>query len=88
MLLNVVVQNVSIRNVKVSKGEGRITYSITKCTASKNIKCTLRKRYKTFCNGIRFVTLYVYILKTLRLKLLHCVQLHFVTLRHLMFTFT
>jgi hypothetical protein len=59
MLLNVVVHNVSIPKVKVSKGEGHITYSITKCTALKNIKCTLRKRYKTFCNGISFVTLYV-----------------------------
>jgi hypothetical protein len=62
MLLNVAAHNVSIRNVKVSKlvskRERHITYSVTKRTASQNIKCTLRKRYKTFCNSICFVTLY------------------------------
>jgi hypothetical protein len=30
------------------------TYSITK-----GVKCTLRNCHKTFCNSIRFVTLYV-----------------------------
>jgi hypothetical protein len=68
MLLNVAAQNISIRNIKVSKREHHIMYSITKRTASQKIKCTLRKRYKMFCNDIRFVTLYVMlccILKTL-----------------------
>ena len=59
MLLNVAAHNVSIRNVKVSKRERHIMYSITKRTALQNVKCTLHKRYKTFCNSIRFVTLYV-----------------------------
>jgi hypothetical protein len=34
MLVNVGVHNVSIRNVKVSKREHHITYSVTKRTAS------------------------------------------------------
>jgi hypothetical protein len=59
MLLNVAARNVSIQNVKVSKRERHITYSVTKRTASHNVKCTLCKRYKTFGNGIHFVTLYV-----------------------------
>ncbi len=59
MLLNVAAHNVSIPNVKVSKRERHLTYSVTKCTASQNVKGTLRKHYKTFCNVIRFVTLYV-----------------------------
>ncbi len=50
MLLNVAAHNVSIRNVKVSKCERHIMYSVTKHTASQNVKCTLCKRYKTFCN--------------------------------------
>ncbi len=73
MLHNVAVHNVSIRNVKVSKHERHITYSVTKRTASQKIKYTLRKRYKTFCNVIPFVTLYVcdvYVLKTLRFRTL------------------
>jgi hypothetical protein len=59
MLLNVAAHNVSIRNVKVSKREHHITYSVTERTASQNVKGTLCKRYKKFFNGIRFVTLYV-----------------------------
>jgi hypothetical protein len=59
MMHNVAAHNVSIQNVKVSKCERHITCSITKRAASQSIKCTLRNRYKTFCNGIRFVTLYV-----------------------------
>jgi hypothetical protein len=59
LLHNVAAHNVSIRNVKVSKRERHIRYSITKRTASQNVKCTLRNRYKTFCNSICFVTLYV-----------------------------
>ncbi len=59
MLLNVAEHNVSIENVKESKRERYITYTVTKLTASKNVKCTLCNRYKTFCNGICFVTLYV-----------------------------
>jgi hypothetical protein len=54
MLLNVAAQNVSIRNVKVSKRERHITYSVTKRTASQNVKCTLGHCYKMFCNVARF----------------------------------
>ncbi len=54
MLLNVADHNVSIRNVKVSKRERHITYSVTKRTASQNVKCTL-------CNvHCTFVTVYVW----------------------------
>jgi hypothetical protein len=59
MLLNVAAHNVSIRDVKVSKRECHIMYSVTKCTTSQNVKCTLCNCYKTFFNGIHFVTLYV-----------------------------
>jgi hypothetical protein len=59
MLLNVAAHNVSIQNVKVSKRERHISYRVTKRTASQNVKGTLRKHYKTFCNGIRFATLYI-----------------------------
>jgi hypothetical protein len=59
MLLNVAAQNVSIRNVKVSKRERHVTYSVTKRTVSQNVKGTLGHCYKTFCNGTHFVTLYV-----------------------------
>ena len=48
MLLYVAAHNVSIGNVKMSKRECHITNSVTKCTASQNVKCTLRKRYKTY----------------------------------------
>jgi hypothetical protein len=63
MLLNLAAHNVSIRNVKVSKRKHHITYSVTKRTATQTVKCTLCKRYKTFCNSIYFVivTLYVYV---------------------------
>jgi hypothetical protein len=47
----------SMQNVNVSKREHHIMYSVTKRTASRNIKCTLRNRYKTFCNCIHSVTL-------------------------------
>jgi hypothetical protein len=57
MLLNVDAHNVSLQNVKVSKRESHIMYSVTKIHCF--ICCTLRKRYKTFGNGIHFVTLYV-----------------------------
>ncbi len=56
---NVAAHNVSIRNVKVSKRERHIMYSVTKHTEnSQNVKCTLHKRYKMFCNGdaLRYVT--------------------------------
>jgi hypothetical protein len=59
MLLNVAAHNVSIRNIKVSKHERHIQYSVTKRTASQNVKCTLHNRYAMFCNGIHFVTLCV-----------------------------
>jgi hypothetical protein len=59
MLLNVAAHYISIQNVKVSKRERHITHSVTKRTLSQNIECTLRNRYKTFCNGMCFVTLYV-----------------------------
>jgi hypothetical protein len=53
MLLNVAAHNASIQNVKVSKHEHHITYSVTKRTASQNLKCTL-------CNvHFTFVTVYV-----------------------------
>jgi hypothetical protein len=47
MLPNVAAHNVSIRNVKVSKRERHITYSVTKRTASQNVTahyvmCNLR----------------------------------------------
>ncbi len=91
MLLNVAAHNVSKRNIKVSKRECHIMYSITKRTVSQNVKCTLHKRYKKLCNGTCFVTLYectlcdIYVLKTLCLELLRCVQLLFVTLHHVAF---
>ncbi len=59
MLLNVAAHNVSIQNVKVSKHERHIMYSVTKRTTSQNVKCTLCNCCKTFYNGIRFLTLYV-----------------------------
>ncbi len=68
----------------MSKHERHITNSITKRTASQNVKCTIRNTYTTFCNGIGFVTLYV--LKLYVLELLPCVQLRFVTLRYVTFT--
>jgi hypothetical protein len=86
MLLNVAAHNVSIRNVKVSKRERHIMYSVTKHTASQNVKCTLNKRYKMFCNGdaVRYVTFTFW--KLYVLEHLHCVQLCFVTLHHVTFT--
>ncbi len=95
MLLNVAAHNVSIQNLKVSKRERHITYRVTKCTASQNVKCTLRNRYKTFCTGINFVTLYIMwrlrfenftFWKLYVLELLCCVQQRFVTLRYVTFT--
>jgi hypothetical protein len=90
MLLYVAAHNVSIRNVKVSKRKRYITYRVTKCTASQNVKSTLCNRYKTFFNGIRFVTLYVmwhlHFENFTFLELLRCVHLRFLTLRHVMFT--
>jgi hypothetical protein len=85
MLLNVAAHNVSIKMVKVSKCERHITYSVTKCTASQNIKCTLHKHYKTFvtvyiCDAVPFVTFTFW--KLYILELLRCVELCFVTLRH------
>jgi hypothetical protein len=68
MLLNVAANNISIQNVKKSKHERQITYSVKKRTVSQNLKCTLRNCYKTLCNGIRFVMLYI--MRRLRLKTL------------------
>jgi hypothetical protein len=66
MLRNVAAHNESLQNVKVSKCERHIMYSVTERTASKNVKCTLRNVNFTFCNGICFVALYdFYVLKTL-----------------------
>jgi hypothetical protein len=48
MLLNVAAHNVSRQNVKVSKRERHIAYSVTKRTVSKNRKCTLCNVYFTF----------------------------------------
>jgi hypothetical protein len=53
MLLNLAAHNVSIQNVRVSKRERHITNSGPKRTASQNVKGTLHKRYKTFCNATR-----------------------------------
>ena len=62
MLLNVAAHNVSIRNIKVSKRERHITYSVTKRTAAQNLQRhkTFSAHYvivKKFCNGICYVTL-------------------------------
>ncbi len=88
MLLNVAAHKVSIRNIKVSKCEHHIMYSVKKRTASQNVKCTLPKWYKTFCKGIHLVTLCVTLTfwKLYVLELLRCVQLRFVTLRHVTVT--
>ncbi len=59
LLHNVAAHNVIIQNVKESKREHYLTYSVTKRTASKNLMWTLTKQYKTFSNGIRFVTPYI-----------------------------
>jgi hypothetical protein len=59
MLLNIAAHNLRIQNVKVSKCERHIMYSVTKHTAKESVKWTLCKRYQTFCNGICFVTLYI-----------------------------
>ncbi len=56
MLLNVAAHNVSIRNIKVSKRERHITYSVTKHTY---VLLRLSNVHFTFCNGIRFVTLHI-----------------------------
>jgi hypothetical protein len=69
MLLNIAAHNVSIRNVKVSKRERHITYSVTKCTASQNVKCTLCNVHFTFVTVFvlsRCSLCDVYVLKTLR----------------------
>jgi hypothetical protein len=57
MLLNVAAHNVSIQNVKVSKRERHITYSVTRRIASQNYKCTVCNVHFTFCDGKHFVTL-------------------------------
>jgi hypothetical protein len=61
MSLNVAAHNVSIRNVKMSKRERHVTYSVTKRTASQNLKCTLRNVHfafvtYTFCDVVCYVT--------------------------------
>ncbi len=56
MLLNVTAHNVSIQNIKVSKHERHIMYSVTKHTY---VLLSLHNVHFTFCNGIRFVTLNV-----------------------------
>jgi hypothetical protein len=53
MLLNVAAHNVSIRNVKVSKCERHLTYTVTKYTASQ----TLSGHYVIVTK--RFVTVYI-----------------------------
>jgi len=53
MFLNVGAHNVSIQNIEVSKSEYHITCSITKHTASQNVKCMYISVTK------RFVTVYV-----------------------------
>ncbi len=87
MLLNVAAHKVSIRNVKVSKCERHIMYSVTKRTASQNVMCTLCKVHFMFVKVYilwRCTLFDVYVLKTLCFGTLTlcCVQLRFVTLRH------
>jgi hypothetical protein len=55
MLLNVAAQNVSIRNIKVSKRERHITYSVTKQTYV-YVMCTLHFVMVTLCDTVRYVT--------------------------------
>jgi hypothetical protein len=59
MLLNVAAHNINIQNVKVSKRERHITYSVTKRTASQNVQHhkTLSALYVSIIK--HFVTLYV-----------------------------
>ncbi len=69
MLLNVAAHNVSIQNVEVSKRERHITYSVTKRTASQNVKCTLCNVHFTFVTVSilwRCTLCDVHVLKTLR----------------------
>jgi hypothetical protein len=85
LLLNVAAHNVSIRNVKVSKCERHITYSVTKRIASQNVKCKLCNAHFMFVTVydlwlVRYVTFTFW--KLYVLDLLGCVQLRFVTLRH------
>ena len=56
MFQNVDAQNVRIPKRKIFKHKHYITYSVTKRIPLQNVKCTLRKRYKTY---VCFVTLYV-----------------------------
>ncbi len=59
LLLNVAAHNVSIRNIKVSKRERHIMYSVIKRTASQNVQRhkTLSAHYVIVTK--RFVTVYV-----------------------------
>jgi hypothetical protein len=68
MLLNVAAHNLSIRNVKVSKREHHIMYSITKRTASQNVKShyvIITKHFVTVYILWRCMLCDVYVLKTL-----------------------
>jgi hypothetical protein len=62
MLLNVAAHKVSIQNVKVSKHERYISYSVTKLTALQKVKCTLCNSLQNFllrymfCDTVRYVT--------------------------------
>jgi hypothetical protein len=64
MLLNVAAHNVCIQNIKVSKRERHITYSVTKCTASQNIKCTLCNVHFTFVTVYELFTTLIEILSS------------------------
>ncbi len=93
MLLNVAAHNISIQNVKVSKCECRITYSVIKRTASQNVKCALRKRFVTVYVLWHCTLCDIYIFKTLRFgtltlcaatlyKIMSCYVLRYVALRY------
>ncbi len=67
MLLNVATHNVSKWNVKVSKRERHITYSVTKHSASQNVKyVSITKRFITVYVLWRCTLCDVYDLKTFR----------------------
>jgi hypothetical protein len=66
MLLNVAAHNISIENVKVSKRERHIMYSVTKRTSSQNVKCSLQKHSVTVYVWGSCALCDIYVLKTLR----------------------
>jgi hypothetical protein len=86
LLHNEAAHKVSIRNIKVSKRERHITYSVTKHTYVCNdyVMCTLHFVMAYVCDAVHCVSFMFR--KLYDLELLCCVQLRFVTLRHVTFT--